>query len=54
MCPGGSGPAIVTATVVANELPKLPHLDFELLGQLARTKIRESALAVAGQLIIGR
>jgi pyruvate dehydrogenase (quinone) len=42
------GPAIVDATVVANELPNLPHLDLELLGQVARAKIKEAVLAVTG------
>ena len=39
------GPAIVDAAVVANELPNLPHLDLELLGQVARAKIKEAVLA---------
>jgi thiamine pyrophosphate-dependent acetolactate synthase large subunit-like protein len=42
------GPAIVDATVVANELPNLPHLDLELLGQVARAKIKEAVLAFTG------
>jgi len=42
------GPAIVDAVVVANELPNLPHLDLELLGQVARAKIKEAVLAVTG------
>jgi pyruvate dehydrogenase (quinone) len=42
------GPAIVDATVVANELPNVPHLDLELLGQVARAKIKEAVLAVTG------
>lgn len=42
------GPAIVDAAVVANELPNLPHLDLELLGQVARAKIKEAVLAVTG------
>ena len=42
------GPAIVDAMVVANELPNLPHLDLELLGQVARAKIKEAVLAVTG------
>ena len=42
------GPAIVDATVVGNELPNLPHLDLELLGQVARAKIKEAVLAVTG------
>ncbi|MGC1886426.1 MAG: thiamine pyrophosphate-dependent enzyme [Stellaceae bacterium] len=42
------GPAIVDAAVVANELPNVPHLDLELLGQVARAKIKEAVLAVTG------
>jgi pyruvate dehydrogenase (quinone) len=42
------GPAIVDAVVVANELPNLPHLDLELLGQVARAKIKEAVLAITG------
>jgi len=42
------GPAIVDAEVVANELPNLPHLDLELLGQAARAKIKEAVLAFTG------
>ena len=42
------GPAIVDATVVANELPNLPHLDLELVGQVARAKIKEAVLAFTG------
>jgi pyruvate dehydrogenase (quinone) len=42
------GPTIVDAVVVANELPNLPHLDLELLGQVARAKVKEAVLAVTG------
>jgi pyruvate dehydrogenase (quinone) len=42
------GPAIVDATVPVNELPNVPHLDLELLGQVARAKIKEAVLAVTG------
>jgi len=42
------GPAIVDATVVANEIPNLPHLDLETLGQFARAKIKEAVLAFTG------
>ncbi len=42
------GPAIVDATVPVNELPNLPHLDLELLGEVARAKIKEAVLAVTG------
>src|ERR1700719_3583130 len=43
-----NGPAIVDAVVAANELPTLPHLDLELLGQVARAKIKEAVLAITG------
>src|SRR6202035_2172680 len=42
------GAAIVDAAVAANELPNVPHLDLELLGQVARAKIKEAVLAVTG------
>ena len=42
------GPAIVDAAVVANELPNVPHLDLELVGQVARAKIKEAVLAFTG------
>ena len=42
------GPAIVDAVVAANELPNVPHLDLEMLGQVARAKIKEAVLAVTG------
>src|SRR6201987_1149171 len=42
------GPAIVDAVVAANELPNVPHLDLEVLGQVARAKIKEAVLAVTG------
>jgi len=42
------GPAIVDAAVVADELPNLPHLDLELLGQVARAKVKEAVLAFTG------
>jgi pyruvate dehydrogenase (quinone) len=42
------GPAIIDAVVAANELPNVPHLDLELLGQVARAKIKEAVLAVTG------
>ncbi len=42
------GPAIVDAVVAANELPNVPHLDLELLGQVARAKIKEAVLAITG------
>ncbi len=42
------GPAIVDATVVADEIPNMPHLDLETLGQFARAKIKEAVLAFTG------
>jgi thiamine pyrophosphate-dependent acetolactate synthase large subunit-like protein len=42
------GPAIVDARVAADELPNLPHLDLELVGQVARAKIREAVLTFTG------
>jgi pyruvate dehydrogenase (quinone) len=42
------GPAIVDAAVVDNEIPNLPHLDLEQLGQVALAKIKEAVLAVTG------
>ena len=31
-----------------DELPNLPHLDLELLGQVARAKVKEAVLAFTG------
>ena len=42
------GPAIVDAVVVANEIPNMPHFDLEMIGQLARAKIKEAVLAFTG------
>jgi pyruvate dehydrogenase (quinone) len=42
------GPAIVDAVVVANELPNLPHLDLETLGNVALAKVKEALLALTG------
>jgi pyruvate dehydrogenase (quinone) len=42
------GPAIVDAVVVANELPNLPHLDLEMIGNFAMAKVKEAILAVTG------
>src|SRR6201998_2688658 len=39
------GPAIVDAAVVANELPNLPHLELEMLGNVALAKVREAMLS---------
>jgi hypothetical protein len=38
----------VDAAVVANELPNVPYLDLELLGQVTRTQVKEAVLAVTG------
>jgi thiamine pyrophosphate-dependent acetolactate synthase large subunit-like protein len=40
------GPAIVDAVIAADELPNLPHVDFDKIGQFAIAKIKEAALAV--------
>jgi thiamine pyrophosphate-dependent acetolactate synthase large subunit-like protein len=42
------GPAIIDATVAANELPNLPHLDLEQIGRVAFARVREAVLAVTG------
>ena len=36
------------AVVVANELPKLPHLELEMIGQVALAKAKEARLAITG------
>ncbi len=42
------GPAIVDCVVAADELPNVPHLDFETLGNFAEAKIKETILAFTG------
>jgi pyruvate dehydrogenase (quinone) len=42
------GPAIVDAVVIANEVPNLPHIDLDMIGNVALAKIREAVLAVTG------
>jgi pyruvate dehydrogenase (quinone) len=42
------GPAIVDAVVVANEMPNMPHVEFEQIGHFAVAKIKEAVLAVTG------
>jgi pyruvate dehydrogenase (quinone) len=42
------GPAIVDAVVVANELPNLPHLELEMVGNVALAKVKEALLALTG------
>ena len=43
------GPAIIDAVVFANELPIIPRLELEVVGQYALAKIRESVLAITGR-----
>jgi len=42
------GPAIVDAAVVADEIPNLPHVELETIGNFAVAKIKEAVLAVTG------
>jgi pyruvate dehydrogenase (quinone) len=42
------GPAIIDAVVVANELPNMPHIELEVVGQYALAKIKEAVLAITG------
>jgi pyruvate dehydrogenase (quinone) len=42
------GPAVVDAVVVANELPNLPHLELEMVGNVALAKVKEALLALTG------
>ncbi|MGB6936771.1 MAG: thiamine pyrophosphate-dependent enzyme [Xanthobacteraceae bacterium] len=42
------GPAIVDCVVAADELPNMPHLDLEKIGNFAKAKIKEAVLAVTG------
>jgi pyruvate dehydrogenase (quinone) len=43
-----NGPAIVDCVVVANELPNLPHVELEMVANVAKAKIKEMILAVTG------
>jgi pyruvate dehydrogenase (quinone) len=43
------GPAIIDAVVVANELPNMPHLELEVVGQYALAKIKEAVLAITDE-----
>jgi pyruvate dehydrogenase (quinone) len=43
-----NGPAIVDCVVAADELPNMPHLDLEKIGNFAKAKIKEAVLAVTG------
>jgi thiamine pyrophosphate-dependent acetolactate synthase large subunit-like protein len=42
------GPVIVDAIVASDEIPNVPHLDLEMVGNVALAKIREAVLAVTG------
>jgi pyruvate dehydrogenase (quinone) len=42
------GPAVVDCVVAADEMPNLPHIDLETVGNFAVAKIREALLAVTG------
>ena len=42
------GPAIVDCVVAPDELPNVPHLEFETLGNFAKAKIKETVLEVTG------
>jgi thiamine pyrophosphate-dependent acetolactate synthase large subunit-like protein len=42
------GPAIIDCVVAADELPNVPHLELETMGNFAKAKIKEAILAVTG------
>lgn len=42
------GPAIVNAVVAADEMPNMPHVELEQVGNYAMAKIKEAVLAVTG------
>ena len=42
------GPAIVDAVVAADEIPNLPHVNLDTIGNFALAKIKEAVLAVTG------
>jgi thiamine pyrophosphate-dependent acetolactate synthase large subunit-like protein len=42
------GPAIVDCVVAADEMPNMPHIELEQVGNYAIAKIREAVLAVTG------
>ncbi len=42
------GPAIVDCVVPADELPNVPHVDLEKVGNFAKAKIKEEILAITG------
>jgi pyruvate dehydrogenase (quinone) len=43
------GPAILDCVVAADELPNVPHLELETIGNFAKAKIKETILAVTGR-----
>jgi thiamine pyrophosphate-dependent acetolactate synthase large subunit-like protein len=42
------GPAIVDCSVAADEMPNIPHLEFDQIAGYAQAKIREAVAAVMG------
>jgi len=42
------GPAIVDCVVAADELPNLPHIDANMIGNYALAKIKEAVMSVTG------
>jgi pyruvate dehydrogenase (quinone) len=42
------GPAIVDAVVPADEMPNMPHIELEQIGNFALAKMKEAVLAVTG------
>jgi pyruvate dehydrogenase (quinone) len=42
------GPAIVDAVVAADEMPNMPHIELEQVGNYALAKMKEAVLAVTG------
>jgi pyruvate dehydrogenase (quinone) len=42
------GPAIIDVVVAADEIPNVPHLELETVGNVALAKIREAIIAVTG------
>ena len=43
------GPAIVDVTVAADEMPNIPHIAIETVGNYAMAKIKEAVLGVTGR-----
>jgi len=42
------GPAIVDCVIAADELPNMPHIDLEKVGNFAKAKVKETILEVTG------